>query len=109
MGEIVYKTILRAFVLTLILWWVSRYIYSTETMWIIVGITYYFGLFLPGYYGYKRFVENNKETAESTLCTSCKHFSKNEVYCVLHDQFPTRNYLPCEGNDWEMTNEGDSD
>jgi len=110
MGEIVFWTIIRIAVVIPLLWIIGSYI-SQQLWWFISIATIYVAILHPAVIHYKLFKSKNKEVLESTLCSSCVHFDETAVLCMLHDKHPTKNFLPCEGVDWEpgQTNIGSED
>jgi hypothetical protein len=103
MGEIIYWTLIRTAIAIPIIWGLKGYI--DLQLWWLVGIMAIYGIIIhPAIIHYKLFEEKNKEIVESTLCSTCKHFDKSAVLCMKYDKHPTKEYLPCGGNDWEPNN-----
>lgn len=100
MGEIVFWTILRTAFLILLLW-ISADVWGQKYFWLIASISFYLFVISPAVSFYRKFVESNKEVLESSLCSSCKHFDESAVLCMKYDKHPTKNFIPCEGSDWE--------
>lgn len=100
MGDIVFWAIIRAAIVIPSLWILKGYI-DYQLWWYIVLLGIYGVIVHPAIIHYRLFEEKNKEIFESTLCSSCKHFDKSSVLCTKHDEHPTKDFLPCEGNDWE--------
>ncbi len=100
MGEIVFWTIIRIFLLIPSLWILKSYIqYQT---WFMLSLMSIYGVIIhPTIIHYRLFIEQNKEIIESTLCSSCKHFDESAVLCMKYDEHPSKVILPCEGEDWE--------
>jgi|YNPMSStandDraft_1061717.scaffolds.fasta_scaffold08575_2 glucan phosphoethanolaminetransferase (alkaline phosphatase superfamily) len=101
MGTIIFWSLIR-FVFVLI---VCYYFYDKFTLavWSIVSLFLIFSIvFFPAYLKYQNFIEENKEICEHTLCSSCRHFDKTSVHCLLYDEKPSLNYLPCNGKKWEL-------
>ncbi len=100
MGEIVYWTIIRTAILIPALWILDGYI--NHQLWWLISIASIYGIIIhPAVMRYKSFKSRNKEVLEDTLCSSCTHFDKSAVLCMLHDKHPTTTYIPCEGLDWD--------
>ena len=100
MGEVVFWTIVRI-VIIIPLVWIARG-YLDYNFWWMASLMAVYGVVIhPALIHYKMFKEKNKEVIESTLCSSCKHFDESAVLCMLYDKHPTKDYLPCEGTDWE--------
>ncbi|MHB8579302.1 MAG: hypothetical protein ACYDA4_05510 [Ignavibacteriaceae bacterium] len=100
MGEVVFWTIIRTIITIPIVWVLKDYI-SFPVWWLINLASIYGVIIHPAIIHYRLFKERNKEVIEYTLCSTCTNFDKTAVLCVLHDEHPTKEYLPCEGFDWE--------
>jgi hypothetical protein len=100
MGEIIFWTIVRITILLPIIWFLQGY-FHTEFWWIISVLAIYGIVIHPAVIHYRLFKSKNKEVLESTLCSTCAHFDKSAILCMLHDKHPSKDYLPCEGFDWE--------
>lgn len=100
MGEIVLATLLRLS-LTLVFiaytWLYYPYMWRVPIALLIVSLT----VFLPARKSYAAFKEKQNDELSGTLCAMCKHFDATAVICLKHDEHPTREYLPCDGIDWE--------
>lgn len=108
MGEIVFWGIIRAAVVIPLVWVLQGYM--DYQLWWPVAFTCIYGIILhPAMVQYRHFLEKNKPVLEGTLCSSCRHFDKSAVLCLKHDEHPTRQYLPCDGIDWEPASFGDVD
>ena len=100
MGEIVFWTIIRTALTIPAVWILKDYIQNP--LWTIISFASIYGIIIhPAIIHYRLFNEKNKETIESTLCSTCTKFDKTAVLCILHDEHPTKDFLPCEGFDWE--------
>ena len=103
MGEIVFWTIMRIAIVIPTLWILRSYIYFQ--LWWAISLFSIFGVIIhPAIIHFKLFEEKNKDIIESTLCSSCRHFDKTAVLCMKHDKHPSKDFLPCEGVDWEPGN-----
>lgn len=100
MGEIVYKTLVRLFLLIILLWFFKNSVES-QYFWIISFLSIYLFVINPAYLAYKVFLEKNDNVIQNSLCTSCKHFDKSAVLCMKYDKHPTEEFIPCEGTAWE--------
>lgn len=100
MGEIIFWTIIRAALVIPALWLLKGYI-DYPLWWYMVLLGIYGIIVHPAVIHYRLFEEKNKDILESTLCSSCKNFDKSAVLCLKYDQHPTKDYLPCDGVDWE--------
>jgi hypothetical protein len=100
MGSIVFWTIIRISILIPILWFLQGYI-EFQFWWIINILSIYGFIIHPAAIHYRLFEEKNKEIIESTLCSTCRHFDKSAVLCMKYDKHPSKDFLPCDGLDWE--------
>lgn len=100
MGEIIFWTIVRITILIPILWVLQGY-FNTEFWWTIGVLAIYGVIIHPAVIHYRLFKSKNKEVLESTLCSTCVHFDKSAILCMLYDKHPSKIYLPCDGMDWE--------
>jgi hypothetical protein len=100
LGEVIFWTIVRIVIIIPIVWFLEGYI-EYQFWWIITTMVIYGVIVHPAIIHYKLFEEKNKEIIEGTLCSTCKHFDKSAVLCMKHDKHPTKNFLPCEGMEWE--------
>ncbi|MBM4170903.1 MAG: hypothetical protein FJ214_03425 [Ignavibacteria bacterium] len=100
MGAIIFWALVRTAILIPSLWLLQGYIEYKYWWWF--GIMTVYGVVIhPAMIQYRFFVEENKEISEDTLCSSCKHFDKTAIICLIYDKHPTVNNLPCNGNEWE--------
>ena len=105
MGGIIFWAIIRTAVLIPALWLMQGFIEYKYWWWF--GIMAVYGVIShPATIQYRLFLEENKEIIKNTLCSTCKHFDKTAVLCLINDKHPTLNYLPCEGLDWEPVSNG---
>lgn len=103
MGGIIFWGIIRTAILIPTLWLLQGYIDYRYWWW--VGIFSIYGVIIhPAVIQYRFFVEKNKEVVNNTLCSTCKHFDKTAILCLIHDKHPTLEVLPCEGKEWEPIN-----
>ncbi len=100
MGEIIFWTMIRITIVIPILWVAEGYI-NYELWWLISIMILYGVIIHPAIIHYRLFEEKNKDIIESTLCSTCLHFDKSAVLCMKYDKHPTKEYLPCDGIDWE--------
>jgi hypothetical protein len=101
MGEIIFWTIIRTAITIPAIWVLRSHI--NEQLWLLIGIAAIYGIIIhPAYLSYKKFEANSKEVVDSSLCSTCKHFDPSAVLCMKHDKHPTENYIPCEGEHWEL-------
>ena len=80
--------------------WIAKD-YMNYQLWFTVSLLAIFGIVIhPTTIHYRLFIEKNKEIIEETLCSSCKNFDESAVLCLVHDEHPNKEYLPCDGIDW---------
>lgn len=102
MGDIIFWAIIRTAIAIPAVWYLlSLFDYKYWILWAALAL---YGVVLhPAYLKYIKFAEKNKPVIEDTLCSSCKHFDESAVLCMKYDKHPTTEYIPCEGNDWEIS------
>lgn len=100
MGEIVFWTIIRAAITIPLVWLLQSYI-DFQFWWVLTLFAIYGVIVHPAIIHYRLFEEKNKDIIESTLCSTCQHFDETAVLCMKHDAHPTKEFLPCDGFDWE--------
>ncbi len=100
MGGIIFWTILRVAILIPLLWIFIDW-FEYKYWWAVVTISVYGFIIHPAVIQYKLFLEKNKEVLTNSLCSSCKYFDETAVICLKYDKHPTKEYVPCEGADWE--------
>jgi hypothetical protein len=100
LGEIIYKTLIKFFLLIIIIWFVKDS-FDEKFLWILSALSFFFFIVHPAYLSYQNFIEANRNIVISTLCSSCKHFDESAILCTKYDKHPTETYIPCEGSDWE--------
>ncbi len=105
MGGIIFWAIIRAAFLVPSLW--ILYGMMEYKYWWWLGILSVYGVIIhPATIQYRMFLQENEEVIKNTLCSSCQHFDETAVLCLIHDQHPTREVLPCDGIDWEPIQAG---
>jgi hypothetical protein len=103
LGHIIFWGIIRTAILIPALWILSGYL-EYKYWWTFLALAVYGVIIHPAYIQYRQFMEANTEVITNTLCSSCKHFNETAVLCLKYDKHPTRNYIPCDGIDWEVKN-----
>ena len=100
MGAIIYWAIIRTAILIPVLW--ISFDYFEYKFWLPMALLSIYGVIVhPVIIQLKLFGEQNKVVLEDTLCSKCAHFDETAVLCLIHDQHPTPDKIPCEGLDWE--------
>lgn len=102
-GAIVWGVIMRsALIITLMLLLNEQlhlrnyWYFSLFTLWIFVAY--------PAYRQYRRFNERMDSFEEETLCGTCIHFDRGGQLCKIYDEHVSKNYIPCDGMDWQPKN-----
>ena len=102
MGHIVYWGILRTAALIVVLW-ISYDWIEYKVWWMMISAIAIYGVIIhPVIVQYKNFTQKNKEVIDNTLCSTCKHFDESAILCMKYDQHPTKDFIPCDGIDWEV-------
>jgi len=103
MGRIIYWAIIRVAILIPTLWLLLDWM--EYKFWWTLGIISIYGVIIhPAVVQYRLFLDENKEVLEDTICAGCKNFDETAVLCLIHDEHPTKDYIPCDGIDWEPKN-----
>ncbi|MDC1067879.1 hypothetical protein OAQ99_01830 [Candidatus Kapabacteria bacterium] len=100
-GSIVWGIIFRSFllmVLSLIL--MNKYeLYDNAFIFVVV---LWFFIAWPAYNKFQDYNKKSIDFIESTLCGSCRNFEKTAQLCKIYDEHPTKDFIPCDGDDWEL-------
>jgi len=70
------------------LWW-----FSVFAFWLIVAY--------PAYRQYTKYNKRIDSFLDETLCGKCRHFDPQSQLCNIYDQHVSIGFVPCEGNNWE--------
>ena len=100
MGTIVYWTLIRIAILIPALWYLLEWV-NYKYSWLFISVAVYAVVIHPAIVQYKKFVDQNEEIVNNSLCSTCKHFDKSAVVCMMYDKHPTAESIPCEGAAWE--------
>ena len=103
MGEVIFWTIIRIVLTIPVVWLLKEYI-DFRYWWILGTLAIYGVVIHPAVIHYRLYEKRNKFIIESTLCSTCQHFDKSAILCMKHDKHPTKDFLPCDGLDWEPKN-----
>lgn len=102
MGDIIFWALVRMIILIPTLWYVlSFFSYQNWILW--AALAQYLIVLHPAIQKYQKFIAKNKSVINDTLCSSCKHFDESAVLCMKHDKHPTDDFIPCDGNHWEIS------
>lgn len=104
MGSIIFWGIIRTAIFIPVMWILAGAI-EPRFWWTLLPLAIYAVLIQPAVIQYRLFLEENKETLEDSLCSSCNFFDKTAVICLKLDKHPDKSYLPCDGLEWEPRNE----
>ncbi len=100
MGSIIFWGIIRTAILIPTLWHAVKLV-EFQYWWLLITMSVYGVIIHPAILQYQRFMEQNREIILDTLCSSCKHFEQTAVLCSKLDVHPTRDFIPCDGIEWE--------
>ncbi|MFC2136370.1 hypothetical protein ACFLTH_17280 [Bacteroidota bacterium] len=100
MGAIVYWTLIRIVILIPALWYLLDWV-AFKYSWLFIAAAVYIVVIHPAVIQYKKFMDQNEEIVNNSLCSTCKHFDKSAVVCMMYDKHPIAESIPCEGNAWE--------
>jgi len=100
MGGIIFWAIIRTAILIPLLWIFMDWI-QYKYWWAVLSVTIYGVIIHPAVVQYKLFLDKNKELLTNSLCSTCRHFDETAVICLKYDKHPTKDYIPCDGADWE--------
>lgn len=56
----------------------------------------------PGFQQFQEYYKHLAVLTEETMCGSCRHFDPTSQLCKIYDEHITKDYLPCEGSNWEL-------
>jgi hypothetical protein len=99
-GSIVWGVLLRSTISVILIFLLLNYSTLREHWWISFFFIWFFVAY-PAYRQFTRFNQRIENLSEDTLCGSCRHFRKEAQICEIYDEHITKDYIPCEGNDWE--------
>ena len=106
-GSIVWGVILRSSIIIGLSFLFSSYIRFHDYWWLAVFI-FWFAAIYPGWKQYQKYNVKIQDIEENTLCGKCKYFEPTGQFCKIYDEHITKDYIPCDGLDWEpKTFEGD--
>ena len=100
MGSIVWGMILRSSLIFIISFTFVEFAQMREHIWIALFLLW-FGALYPGWKQIQVFNRKNRELLEDTLCGSCRNYEPDSQLCRIMDEHITRDYIPCEGLNWE--------
>jgi hypothetical protein len=99
-GSIIWGALLRSSLIILIGFLFFDSFEMRQYLWILLFLLW-FGAAFPAWHQYQTFEKRLKVVEEETLCGSCKHFDSSSQLCRIFDEHVTKNYIPCEGLNWE--------
>lgn len=102
-GSIVWGVLLRSSILIFLTFFLVESVGLRKYWWLLFFVIW-FGAAYPGWRQFQLFQKRIKKVEEETLCGSCKHFDSGSQLCRIYDEHVTKDYLPCEGLNWEPTN-----
>lgn len=99
-GSIIWGVLLRSIIIVLLSFLLVEQLDDRSLWWIAFFGFWIFAAF-PAYQQMRNFQERMDDFEESTLCGTCKYFVKGSQLCSLYDEHVSKEYVACEGNDWE--------
>jgi hypothetical protein len=99
-GSIIWGIMFRTALVVFISFPFVRYTANPDLWWLVAIALWFFAAY-PGWTQYQIMQKRQEKFAEGTLCGSCKNFNDQSRLCVLYDEHPTLEYIPCEGESWE--------
>lgn len=99
-GSIVWGVMLRSTILILVTLLLFEK-FDIRFYWWFAFFIFWFFVAYPAYRQYQLFQNKMESFKEETLCGSCRYFDSSGQLCTLLDQHVTKNYVPCEGLNWE--------
>ena len=101
LGSIIWSALVRMILTLLAVWYVRDHVVDFPEWWMVATFAIYGIAIYPAQIQYDYFRQSNKRLIESTLCSSCRHFSPENLHCMKLDEHVSEQYLPCEGEEWE--------
>lgn len=99
-GSIVWGVILRSTIIVALSFLFIQYFRGNSYWWIVLFI-FWFAAIYPGWKQYQNYNVKIKDIEENTLCGKCKYFEPTGQFCKIYDEHVTKDYIPCDGLDWE--------
>ncbi len=99
-GSIVWGVILRASIIVVLSFIFIQFFRFTGYWWLALFV-FWFAAVYPGWKQYQKFNDKIQDIEESTLCGKCRYFEPTGQLCKIYDEHITKNYIPCDGLDWE--------
>lgn len=104
-GSIIWGIIFRSFLIMVLSLLIIRKFELFDNAIVFVIVLWFFVAW-PAYNKFKEYNKRSEEFIESTLCGSCRHFERTAQLCRIYDEHPTKDYVPCDGDAWEMKDTG---
>ncbi len=99
-GSIIWGMILRTAIIVVISFFVVSRYPSSNAVWMLLFALWLIAIY-PGWQQFQNFKRKMDKFEEETLCGSCRHFDSSSQLCTIYDEHPTKDYIPCEGLNWE--------
>ncbi len=99
-GAIILGSLLRTFIILALSYFLVRKYMLYDYIIMLIFILWFL-VAMPAYKAYQGFNTEMEKFKESTLCGTCKHFEKSAQLCKIYDEHPTKDYIPCDGLNWE--------
>jgi hypothetical protein len=99
-GSVVWGVLLRTAIIILLSLFIIEQ-FDLREYWWLSAFAIWAGAAYPGWRQYQKFQEKMKKFEEETLCGSCRYLDTSSQLCKIYDEHPTKDYVPCEGLNWE--------
>jgi hypothetical protein len=101
MGSIIYWGLLRFAVVLVSFWFLRDVIEKYGDWWSLFFVAIGVVVLYPAQLAYMQHREKVKQVNLEVICTSCKHYNRDEALCTALDQLVTSSIVPCEAVMWE--------
>jgi len=99
-GSVVWGVLLRSAIIILVGFLFLGLFEIGQLGWVFFFL-FWFAAVYPGWRQFQVFQKRIKKVEESTLCGSCINFESGSQLCKIFDEHITKDYIPCEGLNWE--------
>lgn len=101
MGSIISWGIFRFAIVLVSMWILRDTVMEYGDWWALFFIAVGAVVLFPAQIQYYRHRDEVTEINKDVLCTTCKHYNRDEALCMSYDQHVTIEVIPCQGLDWE--------
>lgn len=99
-GSVVWGVILRSAIIIALGFLLIQRSEFREYWWFFLFFFWFVAIY-PGWRQYSKYQTRIKKLEENTLCGSCKHFEQTSILCKIYDEHVSKEYIPCDGLNWE--------